>query len=319
VLRLWLILVLGCLLALPAAAGAVTATGVFQGANQVTSFDFPTSSASGTSSRVRSPDLTLRIASASVPAGNTWRVHVSVLSTFTGPGGATIASSQLAVQGAAQGTGWATLAAQQTAQAGIASTTLSSSPFRFRFIPPAGIKAGDYTGSLRLRAQQYSSTGVAGGTSDISLSATIHVLGNIVILDVINATSDVSLGDLPGGSVSAITFPTQGTQSGRKVRSDSLRVSVSANTPWDLFASIDAPFTKLGDVTQTKPVTSFGVCQAPCSTISNFTSSGQLVQIANAVGTGNPVMSPLFQFVSRSVGGEAGTYDGAFTLTITVD
>jgi hypothetical protein len=305
------------LLAAPS-AHAVTATGVFQGASSVSSFSFPTSSVSGTSSRVRSADMTLKISSGSVPAGSTWRAHVSVLTGFSGPGGS-IASSRFAVQGAAQGAGWDDLSTQRTVQTSIANTTLTTQPFLFRFIPSAGLKAGDYSGVIRVRAQQYDAGGNAGGTSDIDLSVTVHLLGNIAIMDVINVTADVVGGGTPGGSVTSVAFPTQSTVSGSKVRSDSLRVRANANTAWDLYASMDAPFTKLGDATQTKAVTSFGVCLAPCSSVSSFTGAGVLTQIANAVGSGSPASSPAFQFVSHSVSTEAGTYNGSFTLTILID
>lgn len=316
-LTVCLVVLCGSLIGAPSTL-AVTATGVFDGASSVTAFNFPTSSVAGTSSRVRSPDFTMRISSGSVPTGSTWRVHALVTSAFTGPGGS-IAASNFAVQGPVQGTGWSTLATEQNVQTSIAATTLTSGAFRLRFIPPAGLKAGDYTGNIRIRAQQYNSGGTSTGTSDRTVSATVHVLGYVAVLDIRNVTADVVAGMAPNSAVTTLAFPTQSSTAGRKVRSDSLRVRANTNTAWDLYASIDAPFTLTGDPTRTKPVSSFGVCVAPCSTINNFTASGARVLVANAVAAGTSAQSPIFQLVSRSVATEAGTYNGSFTFTILVD
>lgn len=307
-------LVLG-MLALAPTAKAVTLNGMYQGAARVTSFSFPTSTVSGTALRVRSPDFTAQIASGSVPDANTWRTMVSVTSVFAGPSGG-IASGQFAVQGDVQGVAWAALSSEQTVATNLAPATLTSGVFRLRFIPSAGLRAGDYTGTLRIRAQQYLG-GVAAGTSDQTVSATVHVLGYIDVLDVLNVTSNVREGTAPG-TVGAISFPTQTTGTGLRVRSDSLQVRVNANTRWNLYASVDAPFAKLGDATITKPASSFGVCLASCASVTSFTASGVLASIATANAAGNPALSPLFQMVSRSVNVEAGDYAGSFTLTILV-
>jgi hypothetical protein len=311
------LLVWAFVLACAPEASAVTLNGMYQGVSKVTSFSFPSSSVSAANLKgVSSPDFTAQIASGSVPITNTWRTQISITTNFT-RSGVTVPASSFAVQGPVQGATWDTLTTERTVATNLAPETLDSGAFRFRFIPSTGLAAGDYTGTLRIRAQQYNEVGVAAGASDQFVNATVHVLGYIAVIDVTNVTADVTEGQT-SGPVSAISFPSQTTGTGLKVRSDSLRVRTNANTKWDLYASVDTPFQKIGSPTVFKPASSFGFCLGTCMSITNFTGVGVLAPVAQGNATGSLALSPLFQFVSRSVNVEAGDYTGSFTLTILV-
>jgi hypothetical protein len=160
--------------------------------------------------------------------------------------------------------------------------------------------------------------GAAQGIDSTQLSATAHVLATCSIQDVTNETADVNPtnhpGELAGDPVTSFDFPTQVSIAGGKVNSDSLRVNVNCNSNWQLDATIDGDFTKVGDATKTKAAGTFAV------TNKTGAEQGFSTGTTQAVGTytSGDIDSGQFHFVSGASDGiDAGDYTGSFTLTVT--
>lgn len=175
--------------------------------------------------------------------------------------------------------------------------------------------------------------GVAQGIDSTKLSATAHVLATCSINDVTNETASVNPTNHPGqtygdavdpaalgfaagdAGVTSFDFPTQVSISGGGVNSDSLRVNVNCNSDWQLDATVDGDFAKIGDATQTKAATTFGVTDKTGALL-GFTGVGN----TQTLGTHNSgeIDSGDFHFRSGVANGiEAGDYTGSFTLTVT--
>jgi hypothetical protein len=153
----------------------------------------------------------------------------------------------------------------------------------------------------------------AQGTDSTTLAATAHVLANCSIVEVTNNTADVDLtrGEIAGDPVTSFAFPTQ-TEAGG-VNSDTLAVAVDCNSDWQLDATIDADFAKVGDATEVKGADTFGV---DAGALQAFTGAGD----TNTLGTYDDAVqvSNGFHFRSGAAPGiEAGDYTGSFTLTVT--
>jgi hypothetical protein len=153
----------------------------------------------------------------------------------------------------------------------------------------------------------------ADGQDTTQLTATAHVLANCSILEVNNQTADVVTGvpAVAGDPVTSFDFPTQTPAGG--VNSDSFSVAVDCNSDWQLDATIDGDFEKIGEVTETKAASSFGV---DLGGLQGFTGPGD----TNTLDTYDSATqnSADFHFRSGAAAGiEAGDYAGSFTLTVT--